>query len=143
MTRAELKDFLDEKVDKYNRVSFIEHDPIQIPHRFHKKEDIEIAAFLTATITWGNRKSIINNASRLMELMDNDPHDFIQNFSSEDHSRFKGFVHRTFNATDVIYFLGSPSEFIPESRRLGKSLWRICRNEYASAGDPSLQKDLF
>lgn len=107
MTRSELKEFLDEKVDQYNRLAFIEHDPIQIPHQFSKKEDIEIAGFLTATIAWGNRKSIINNAFRLMDLMNRDPHDFILNFSNDDHSRFKGFVHRTFNETDVVYFMRS------------------------------------
>ena len=72
-----LKDFLDSKVGQYNNPTFIESDPIQIPHQFSIKEDIEIAGFLTATIAWGNRKSIINNATRLMELLDNSPFDFV------------------------------------------------------------------
>ena len=105
MKRSELKEFLDEKVELYNRPSFLESDPIQVPHRFSKKEDIEIAAFLTATIAWGNRKSIIKNATRLMELMDNDPYNFVMGFHTNQLKRFEGFVHRTFNETDIVYFV--------------------------------------
>ena len=79
MTRTELKDFLDSKVEQYNHPRFLESDPIQIPHRFSKKEDIEISAFLTATIAWGNRKSIINNANKMMQLLQNSPYDFVLN----------------------------------------------------------------
>ncbi len=107
MTRFELKDFLDEKAAFYDRISFIETDPIQIPHLFTKKEDIEIAGFLTATIAWGNRKSIINNATRLMELMDHSPYEFITDYNETASGRFSGFVHRTFNETDVHYFMTS------------------------------------
>ena len=81
MTTSELKDFLDEKVLQYNQPNFIENDPIQIPHRFTQKEDIEIAGFLTATIAWGNRKSIINNATRILQLMDHAPYDFVMHHS--------------------------------------------------------------
>ena len=70
MNRKELKEFLDIKVEQYNTPDFIPHDPIQIPHLFTDKKDIEIAGFLVATIAWGNRKSIINNSNKLMELMD-------------------------------------------------------------------------
>ena len=107
MTKAELKEFLDAKVEQYNHPKFLESDPIQIPHRFSRKEDIEISAFLTATIAWGNRKSIINNANRMMQLMDNAPHDFILNHKQSDLERFSGFVHRTFNQTDLCYFVES------------------------------------
>lgn len=100
-----LKEFLDEKAYQYNQPTFIESDPIQIPHRFSKKEDIEIAAFLTATIAWGNRKSIITNATKLMTLLDESPFDCIMNLEQVDTNRFAGFVHRTFNATDLEYFL--------------------------------------
>ena len=72
-----LKEFLDIKSEEYNNTSFIENDPIQIPHKFKIKEDIEISGFLTATIAWGNRKSIINSSKRMMELLENDPHQFI------------------------------------------------------------------
>lgn len=107
MTKTELKEFLDAKVDQYNNPKFLESDPLQIPHLFNKKEDIEISAFLTATIAWGNRKSIINNAHRLMELMDHSPYDFVMNHSEEELNRFENFVHRTFNSLDLSYFVSS------------------------------------
>ena len=107
MTQNELKDFLDAKVEKYNRPQFLESDPIQIPHHFSKKEDIEISAFLTATIAWGNRKSIINNANRMMELLDHSPHDFVLQHQKSDLDRLSVFVHRTFNDIDFKYFVGS------------------------------------
>lgn len=106
MRKAELKRFLDEKAAYYNQPLFIESDPIQIPHQFSKKEDIEIAGFLVATIAWGNRKSIINNGKRLMQLMGNSPHDYVLNFSEEEHAEsLSGFVHRTFNSDDLVYFI--------------------------------------
>ncbi|QLG47098.1 TIGR02757 family protein [Costertonia aggregata] len=105
MKKTELKAFLDEKVVQYNHPSFLETDPIQIPHLFTKKEDIEISGFLTATIAWGNRKSIINNAKRLMQLLDNAPHDFVMNHTKTDLDDLSGFVHRTFNTEDLKYFI--------------------------------------
>ncbi|SDE23320.1 TIGR02757 family protein [Pricia antarctica] len=107
MTKTELKDFLDVKVHQYEHPRFLESDPLQIPHRFSKKEDIEISAFLTATIAWGNRKSIINNATRLMELMDNAPFDFVTSHQEVDLEKLSGFVHRTFNGRDASYFVKS------------------------------------
>lgn len=102
-----IKAFLDESYLKYNTTSFIENDPISIPHRFSKKEDIEIAGFLTATIAWGNRKSIIYNALKLMTWMDDSPHDFILGHSSRELRRFETFVHRTFNGKDCKFFISS------------------------------------
>jgi len=107
MTKAELKEFLDAKVLEYNHPKFLEADPLQIPHRFTQKEDIEISAFLTATIAWGNRKSIINNATKLMGLMGNTPYDFVMHHSKEDLERLSPFVHRTFNGLDLAYFVSS------------------------------------
>lgn len=107
MELTELKDFLDEKAAKYNRPDFISTDPIQVPKQFSRKENIEIAALLTATISWGNRPAIIKNALRLMKLMDNRPFDFIQESSSSDLSALSSFVHRTFNGNDCIYFVRS------------------------------------
>ncbi len=107
MTKSELKEFLDAKVEQYNHPKFLESDPIQIPHRFSKKEDVEISAFLTATIAWGNRKSIINNANRMMELLDNSPYDFVLNHTETDLENLSGFVHRTFNEIDLNYFIQS------------------------------------
>jgi len=105
MNKAELKEFLDTKVEQYNRLDFIESDPIQVPHQFSKKEDIEIAAFLSATIAWGNRKSIIKNASKMMLLLDHSPYEFIMNHQDEDLKKLESFVHRTFNGTDFITFI--------------------------------------
>jgi len=107
MTKSELKEFLDEKVILYNNPKFIESDPIQIPHSFTLKEDIEIAGFLSATIAWGNRKMIINNAKQLMEIMGNSPYDFIVNHKENDLEKLSGFVHRTFNSIDAVYFIKS------------------------------------
>jgi uncharacterized protein (TIGR02757 family) len=107
MNQSELKEFLDEKVLLYNNPKFIESDPIQIPHLFTIKEDIEIAGFLSATIAWGNRKMIIKNSFRLMEIMDNSPYDFILNHKESDLDNFSDFVHRTFNAIDAVYFIKS------------------------------------
>ena len=107
MKKAELKEFLEEKVVLYNHPKFISSDPIQIPHRFSKKQDIEIAAFLTATISWGNRVMIIKNASKIMTLLDNSPHDFILHHTENDLDKIKNFVHRTFNTTDLQQFITS------------------------------------
>lgn len=107
MKKKDLKDFLDEKAEFYENPKFIGSDPIQIPHRFSKKEDIEISAFLTATISWGNRKSIINNANRMMVLLDDSPHDFVMNHDTKDLEPLLSFVHRTFNGDDFIQFIKS------------------------------------
>jgi uncharacterized protein (TIGR02757 family) len=101
----QLKSFLDEKAELYENLYFIENDPIQIPHHFKKKEDIEIAAFFTSIIAWGQRKTIINNARKLMSFMDDAPYDFIQHHEEEDLKVFLGFVHRTFNSDDLLYFI--------------------------------------
>lgn len=105
MTSKELQSFLDEKVELYNRPKFIATDPIYIPHQFQKKEDIEITGFLIATIAWGNRKSILKNGKKLLQILDYEPHDFILNHSKSDLKACDGFVHRTFNAEDLKYFL--------------------------------------
>lgn len=107
MTKSELKEFLDSKVLQYNNSKFIESDPIQIPHRYTLKEDIEISSFLTATIAWGNRKMIINNSKQMMELLGNSPYDFVMSHDRNDLDRLDGFVHRTFNSEDLKYFLKS------------------------------------
>ncbi|MFI5164165.1 MAG: DUF2400 family protein, partial [Bacteroidia bacterium] len=99
MTKQELYFFLEEKYKKYNRPDFIKSDPISIPHQFSKKHDIEIAGFLSATIAWGQRPTIIKNANELMKRMDNAPHDFILNHTKKDLHQFKNFKHRTFNGT--------------------------------------------
>lgn len=107
LTKAELKEFLDAKVIQYNSPKFIDSDPIQIPHKFTKKEAIEISAFLTATISWGNRKSIINNANQLMALLDHAPFDFVMHHKTSDLEKLQPFVHRTFNGLDCAQFIKS------------------------------------
>lgn len=107
MTKAELKEFLDAKVLEYNNPKFLEGDPLQIPHLFSQKEDIEISAFLTSSIAWGNRKSIIKNATKLMAFMGNAPFDFVMNHSEDDLEALSPFVHRTFNGIDLAYFVTS------------------------------------
>ena len=107
MTHVELKEFLDAKVIQYNNPTFIESDPIQIPHQFSLKEDIEISAFLTATISWGNRKMIIKNGQKMMRLLGDSPYDFILNHKEHHLEKFDGFVHRTFNEIDLKQFIQS------------------------------------
>jgi uncharacterized protein (TIGR02757 family) len=100
-----LKNFLDAAVARYNTPDFIANDPIRIPHRFEGLQDREIMGFWTATIAWGQRKTIIQNAERLSQLMDGAPFDFIRNHEEQDRARFLGFKHRTFQATDTLWFL--------------------------------------
>jgi uncharacterized protein (TIGR02757 family) len=101
MELIELKDFLDFKAEQYENPAFLEYDPIQIPHKFSQKEDIEIIGFLVATIAWGNRKSIISNGNKICEIMGNSPYDFIMNYKKNSQVNF---VHRTFNSSDLEFF---------------------------------------
>ncbi len=105
LSSEELLNFLNEKAKQYENSAFFDDDPIQIPARFSDPLDIEISGFLTATIAWGNRKSIINNANGMMERMDDSPADFIQNASPEDLKSLSSFVHRTFNGEDFQFFV--------------------------------------
>lgn len=98
----ELKALLDQKADFYNQAAFIQNDPIQIPHLFTAKEDIEIAGLLVATIAWGQRKTILSNGLRMMQLMDNKPYEFVMHASAKALQGLTGFVHRTFNADDFL-----------------------------------------
>ncbi|MFI5196120.1 MAG: TIGR02757 family protein [Chitinophagales bacterium] len=100
-----LKKLLNARVALYNRPSFIEKDPVCIPHSFHKKQDVEISGLFAAVLAWGNRTTIINNSRKLVELMDNKPHDFILHHKETDLKSFVHFAHRTFNATDLLYFI--------------------------------------
>lgn len=105
MTDEKLKIFLDKKVEEFNSPAFIADDPVSIPHLFAKRQDIEIAGFFSAVLAWGVRKTIIKNCRRLLELMDFAPHDFILQHQEKDLKRFEGFCHRTFNETDLLYFI--------------------------------------
>jgi uncharacterized protein (TIGR02757 family) len=105
MNEMKLKDFLDKKVDEYNQPSFIKDDPISVPHLFSKKQDIEIAGFFAAIFAWGNRTTIINKSKELMQLMDNSPYHFCLFHSATDLKGLLNFKHRTFNTTDLLYFI--------------------------------------
>jgi uncharacterized protein (TIGR02757 family) len=100
-----IKSFLDAKVDEFNTPTYIETDPIQIPHQFSVRENIEISAFLTATIAWGQRKSIIKNAKKMMQLMDNNPYQYILNANENELANLDQFKHRTFNGVDLKFFV--------------------------------------
>ncbi|MBN1414899.1 MAG: TIGR02757 family protein [Bacteroidales bacterium] len=103
--RVYVKEFLDKKVSQFNRQEFIPSDPIQVPHAFYRKEDIEIAAFLTAMLAWGQRKTIIRKARQLLGMMNNSPYDFIR-YAGKDHwKHLESFRHRTFNGIDTLYFV--------------------------------------
>ncbi len=104
-TNRALKEFFDEKVKQYNKPSFIKDDPVCIPHLFTKPADIEIAGFFAAIFAWGNRTTIINKSKELMQLMGHAPHDFCVNHTIADLQKLEGFKHRTFNATDLLYFI--------------------------------------
>jgi uncharacterized protein (TIGR02757 family) len=105
MRITDLRDFLDAKVKQYNRPEFIANDPISIPHQYSVKQDIEIAAFFAAILAWGQRKTIINKCNELLARMDNQPYQFMLHHSDEDLKRLLGFKHRTFNDTDLLYFV--------------------------------------
>lgn len=101
----EYRELLESKFLQYNKPEFAETDPVQIPRSFSIKEDVEISAFLTATIAWGNRTSVINSARKMMELMGNSPYDFVMAHSADDLARFQNFVHRTFQPADMTTFV--------------------------------------
>lgn len=105
MNKSELKVFLDSKVEEFNQPGFIEHDPIIIPHRYQKKQDIEIAGFIAAVFAWGQRKTIINKSREFFSLMGDEPHRFLMEYKEDDLKPFQNFKHRTFNGTDALYFL--------------------------------------
>lgn len=104
MNQEELKEFLDRKVDEYNQPSFILYDPVSIPHRFQKKQDIEIAGFFAAIFSWGNRTTIIQKSTELLRLMGDKPYEFIREHHEQDLKRFLSFKHRTFMPTDLLHF---------------------------------------
>ena len=108
MEKKKIKDlqkFLDRKVTEFNNPAFIKDDPVCIPHLFSKKQDIEIAGFFAAIFAWGIRKTIINKCKLLLQLMDHSPYDFCVNHTDNDLKRLEGFCHRTFNDTDLLYFI--------------------------------------
>lgn len=130
MDQTLLKEFLEEKYLQYNNIRFIESDPVAIPHIFSDKEDIEIAALLSATISWGQRATIIRNAKKLMNLMNGEPYNFLMNFTDNDQNRFDNFIHRTFNGTDCGYFIKALSLIYQERGGLEKIFLNAYRVDY-------------
>lgn len=121
LIHSNLKDFLDQKAIQFNTFDFIENDPILIPHLFKKKQDIEISGFIAATLAWGQRITIINKCRELLTSMDHAPHDFILNHSELDLKKFLHFKHRTFNATDALYFIEFFKDFYSRHDTLEKA----------------------
>lgn len=137
MNQEKLKEFLDRKVNEYNQPSFIEADPVSVPHLFTKKQDIEIAGFFASIFAWGNRTTIINKSKGLLELMDNAPYDFCLNHGLDELKRLLAFKHRTFNATDLLYFI----EFLKFHYQHNHSL-ETAFSKWMNAGDDTIENAL-
>lgn len=132
-----LKDFLNRKVDAYDQPSFILTDPVCIPHLFKKKQDIEIAGFFAALFAWGNRTTIIQKAKELMQLMEMAPHDFILHCRDTDLKKLLAFKHRTFNATDLLYFI----DFL-KFHYTGQASLETAFTQWMDPGDADVEKAL-
>ncbi|WP_298315883.1 TIGR02757 family protein [uncultured Aquimarina sp.] len=143
LTNPELKEFLDEKAVFYEQPKFIETDPVQIPHLFTQKEDKEIAGFLTATISWGNRKSILTNAHKLMLLMGNSPYDFVMNHTDTDLDDLEGFVHRTFNHIDLTYFIKALRNLYIKFEDMERFFYQYANDEYLQTAIHHFKKEFF
>lgn len=130
----ELKEFLDNKVDKFNRPDFIENDPVSIPHRFKRKQDIEISGLFAAVLAWGQRKTIIRKCSELMAMMGDEPYNFIRNHSENDLKGLAHFKHRTFNTTDTLYFVESLRDFYSKHRSLEDAFFTSASDETVENG---------
>jgi uncharacterized protein (TIGR02757 family) len=134
LSQPQIIELLRQKADRYNSAEFIETDPIQIPHGYSKKEDIEIAGFITAVIAWGRRDTIIKNATRFFEWMDHSPHEFILNFQESDLKPFTQFVHRTFNGDDSLVFLHALRRLYEEHEGLEEVLAQSFRKNVEQEG---------
>lgn len=134
-----LKTFLDKKVEEFNNLSFIKDDPVCLPHRFSKKQDIEIAGFFAAIFAWGIRKTIISKGTQLFKLMDNAPYDFCLNHTDNDLKRLEGFCHRTFNDTDLLYFVNFLKTHYSKNKSLEPAFFN---NKTLSQGDKIIENSL-
>jgi uncharacterized protein (TIGR02757 family) len=139
----ELREFLDEKVVQYNTPAFIELDPIQIPHSYTRKEDIEISGFLSAVISWGNRTSIVKNAKRMLACMGNSPYDFILNHNERQLKKIDGFVHRTFNSDDLLSFIEGLNHLYKNRNGLEGIFVQHQTNESLQPAIHELKKEFF
>jgi uncharacterized protein (TIGR02757 family) len=132
-----IKEFLNKKVDEYNQPFFIVDDPISVPHSYTKKQDIEIAGFFAAIFAWGNRTTIIQKSRELLSLMDNAPHDFITNAPEESLKKMVQFKHRTFTATDLLYFI----DFLKQHYKKNNSL-ESAFTKGMNTSDPDIENAL-
>lgn len=114
MPHQNLKPLLDHYHNKYNQLDFIKDDPISIPHRFTRQQDIEIAGYFASLFAWGRRSTIINKTNELMDLMGNDPWQFITSHQPKERLLFQDFRHRTFQPPDIYYFLDFFQRFYNE-----------------------------
>ncbi len=130
----DIKELLEQLHDRFNCQEFVEHDPISIPHRFSRLEDIEIAGFLSATIAWGNRKAIVKSAGRMMEYLDHAPFDFVMNASEAELERIESYVHRTFCGSDFRDFIVSLRRIYQQHGSM-KNLFEQRYSESQSLGD--------
>ncbi len=144
MKKQDLKDFLDEQVERFNEPGFIKDDPIQIPHQFEKPQDIEITGFWVSMLAWGQRKTIINKSLELIDLMGGTPHDFIVNHSEKDRADFLSFKHRTFQTTDTLYFLEFLQNYYQKHDSLENAFSRFLKPEDEHIGNALIGfQDLF
>lgn len=134
MNRTQIREFLDAKVEQYHHTDFLSGDPVQIPHMFRRKEDIEISGFLTSVISWGNRKSIIHNATRMMDLMGNAPYEFVMGHGERDLEKLESFVHRTFQGVDFVFFIRSLQMIYKQQGGL--------ETVFSSGNEPTLQPNI-
>lgn len=129
MNEKEIFDFLNQKAHEYNNLNFIELDPISIPHQFSLKQDIEISGFFASTIAWGNRKSIINSAQKIIDFMGNSPYDFVMNSTEKEFKKLENkAVHRTFSSEDFRQFILNLKNVYTEFESL-ESLFLLQENE--------------
>jgi uncharacterized protein (TIGR02757 family) len=146
-----LKDFLDEKVDQFNRPNFIELDPISIPHQYSKKQDIEMAGLLAAVLAWGQRVTVVKKSNELLALMDHSPYEFVCHHQTKDLRRFEKFKHRTFNTTDALYFTAALQNiyrqyesleevFLPNTKEEGSGLKRFHQQFFSLPDFPARTK---
>lgn len=139
----QLKYFLDEKTEQYNRPEFVESDPIQVPKAFSLAEDIEIAGFLASTIAWGQRKTIVKNAQKMINLLGNSPYDFVMSYKESDLIRLESFVHRTFNGQDFIEFVHSLRRIYMRFGSLEEAVFQSIENENLQKGISKFKRIFF
>ncbi len=137
----ELHAFLEGKYNMYNQPGFIVNDPVSVPHLYKSRQDIEIAGFLAATISWGNRISIVANARRLVHTMGGEPYKFLISSGPEDFKPFRDFVHRTFNGDDCLFFITSLQNIYKEYNSMEPLFSTM--NEYGAAHAISRFREVF